>query len=816
CASRVIASPARSGGFRWSWTFLPMVLFIGLAVLQVVSLPTPVADVLSSNSGELRTERLADLQALPVTDVEPATVEARVEGAPLSLSPLASQRQIRVLIMIVLAFVAAFQVVGESGRTRLLLMGMALVGTLVAGWCLYQRLTGELAVPTLAGFTSHGHRYSGPFLNHSHFGQFVNVCLGAGIGLLLMLLAKGRSSSGRERRSLGPSAQIRRFVDRALHSTSGRKLQFVSGALIVMIIAVPVSLTRGGTLGMAAGLVAAFVVQSLAAKRRDDEAVRSRVFLLGSATALLAFIGLLAAGIEVVLDRLGTLAGGEAIEQAAGIRWLLWRDALAAWQSFPIVGTGIGTFGDVYPHFRGNDVGGGTATHAENAFVQLLFETGIAGVVLAVAFLAIVVREVIAATRQRAPTSTRAAAGVAMGVTAILVGSISDFGQYVPAIAVATALLFAVGIGWRERVIDGQIGRAVAVSVGLIGLVAGGWAALDARKDAQAEAVLFDAGRSLGGSWRSTDENLIQAIAAAEQAASFRPDDPRLQYTLATVRWRAVDEQLSRLDEQVRLGDLTEDEAETIRLTLNDIGLRIAGDLHRARLNAPLDGRLPAAAGVIELRLRQPVDRIRASLAAGYESAKDDPMVAMTYARFAAATGDREAAIESALNAADRGVSRSSLVDFLLGLDAIDEAELAAGNDSNAWRKLRDLYVESDDQELLGRFVQAQNRYDQLLRQGAIAGRVGDMRALAEAEVESGRTDEAIELYQRVAVAAPRNVGWRLRLAELLEQAERPQEALSQVRLVLEYQPDSPRGKAMRDRLLEQLDARREEARRNG
>ncbi len=120
-----------------------------------------------------------------------------------------------------------------------------------------------------------------------------------------------------------------------------------------------------------------------------------------------------------------------------------------------------------------------------------------------------------------------------------------------------------------------------------------------------------------------------------------------------------------------------------------------------------------------------------------------------------------------------------------------------------------------DESDLEGqtRALAARDKADELLRAGAMSGGASEMRALAEIEYESGRLGEAIRLYERATVQVPRNVGWRFRLAELLEEASREDEALSQVRLVLQYQPDSVRGKEMRNRLLERLDAQRDEKR---
>jgi O-antigen ligase len=61
----------------------------------------------------------------------------------------------------------------------------------------------------------------------------------------------------------------------------------------------------------------------------------------------------------------------------------IWSDALALWQSAPVLGTGLATFGVAFPSFRSIEAPV-VFTHAESDWVQLLTDTGIVGLGLAI------------------------------------------------------------------------------------------------------------------------------------------------------------------------------------------------------------------------------------------------------------------------------------------------------------------------------------------------------------------------------------------------------------------------------------------------
>ncbi len=62
-------------------------------------------------------------------------------------------------------------------------------------------------------------------------------------------------------------------------------------------------------------------------------------------------------------------------------RWKIWGGTLQMVRDFPLFGSGLGTFAQVFPMYRSFHIRG-LATHAENDFLQLASEAGLLGFTL--------------------------------------------------------------------------------------------------------------------------------------------------------------------------------------------------------------------------------------------------------------------------------------------------------------------------------------------------------------------------------------------------------------------------------------------------
>ena len=107
-------------------------------------------------------------------------------------------------------------------------------------------------------------------------------------------------------------------------------------------------------------------------------AKRARQIALATGLIVLTAIWI---GSDILYGTIDRLAE-EISQPETSPRLLIWADALRLWQRFPVFGTGLGSFGAVFPLVRTLPAPV-TYTHAESDWLQLLIDTGSLGLLLA-------------------------------------------------------------------------------------------------------------------------------------------------------------------------------------------------------------------------------------------------------------------------------------------------------------------------------------------------------------------------------------------------------------------------------------------------
>jgi O-antigen ligase len=191
------------------------------------------------------------------------------------------------------------------------------------------------------------------------------------------------------------------------------------------------SRSRGGIVCTVTGLVVATV---LTPRRHGASSTRR---MLVAAGVLAALYGA-SLGLGPVVGRFAQLGGRE-----AAIRPALWRDALSMVPDFPVAGVGAGAFGSGFPAYRRRLTAQVGFAHAHEDYLQLAIETGVPGLLLALAATVGFVRVV------RAPLAGRLGAPTALlcgGIAAVLVHAAFDFPLHIPGIVFLLLLLAAAAL----------------------------------------------------------------------------------------------------------------------------------------------------------------------------------------------------------------------------------------------------------------------------------------------------------------------------------------------------------------------------------
>jgi len=275
----------------------------------------------------------------------------------LTFYPHATIHDLRLVLAAAGVFVVAFNVFRDPSQIIWLLKVIAAIGGMMAAVTLAQYLFGNGRFYWLIP-SAHYQGLSGPFVNHSNYGQFMNLSIGAALALFLVRLSE-------------PS----RRHDTSAQDPSSPEIPGPSWRLCLLPLGIALaaatvflSLTRGGVISML--LAGGFTALLLCARR----SLRGHAWVL-VAVILVGFPYVLYAGFDAVYDRLASLQN---LRDADAGRLQILKDIAVIWAKFPVLGTGLGTHSVVYPMYD-RSVIVPRAAYAENEYAQVLEETGVLG-----------------------------------------------------------------------------------------------------------------------------------------------------------------------------------------------------------------------------------------------------------------------------------------------------------------------------------------------------------------------------------------------------------------------------------------------------
>ncbi|MDD2903294.1 MAG: O-antigen ligase family protein [Syntrophales bacterium] len=275
---------------------------------------------------------------------------------PLSLNPYATMLEGLKLWPVVAIFYVLLYTINSRHQLQ------ALVGIILAT-ALFEVIYG------FAHFHNHliwgwknfytDNRLCGTFVNSNHLAAYLTMAILVGFGLVMAQwevvprLAPGLT---KERRL--------RLWSRAEH-LEPRVQQFI---LLFLLLLLTVALIFTGSRGGMLSLITGFVLMGLAIWSQRWK--KGHLFLIGI-FVLAAILYSLWLGSAPLLTRfLDTEHSG---------RYSAFKGALVLWREFPWLGTGLGTFGEIFYRLEPASLRGTFFIHTHNDWLQLLAETGLLG-----------------------------------------------------------------------------------------------------------------------------------------------------------------------------------------------------------------------------------------------------------------------------------------------------------------------------------------------------------------------------------------------------------------------------------------------------
>ena len=456
--------------------FLPLWLFIGVIVLQLLPMPPGLLRIVSPATYELYATSLSgwpeqipydepasQTRPLPQTHAAQAVrsesllpVPARFAAwRPLSLAPSLTRTDglkfvayFALLLLVVLyPFERSPQGRSDKHWYRSILLTVLVGGLLVGVLGIIQRFSwnGKILwffVPYDWGaprpdVLPHA---TGPFINHPPFANYLVLIfplavVGAWAGQFLMPL---------------------RGKERAFRLACGL-------AMVIMLLGILLSSSRGGWIGAGLGICLLFGLLFRVPANKRLAGVRLPHMSLRSAVIGCAFFALLVTFVVFALGSSGRqqldvrLARTVMEGQNFGTRLAIWRDSLDMIQDFPLFGVGLGAWPDLFPRYRRAPWSDMFIREAHNDYVELLAETGCLGFGLLAWFFWRIGKELLQRFRTVAPETVPVFAALVAALGSMAFHEFFDFSLQIP----ANAFLFSLFLGLALRLAGAGCGLAL-------------------------------------------------------------------------------------------------------------------------------------------------------------------------------------------------------------------------------------------------------------------------------------------------------------------------------------------------------------------
>jgi tetratricopeptide (TPR) repeat protein len=757
----------------WSWAYVPIALFIIVAIFQIIPLPANLVSSISQNTAATKKELLGDLP----------NSESLLKYMTLSFYPNATKHNLRLIFAVAAVFFVVVNVYRRPAQIKKLLAAIAIIGGSIALLALAQDLFGNGRIYWKIS-TGSDPAFSGTFVNHSHYGQFMNLSIGAALGLIFVRIHETFTKKKVD------AAAIFEY----LGSPSAKPTWLLLAMIILGATTIFVSLTRGGMISMfvATGFV------TLVLSSRQSMKGRSWIMAL---IALGAFICVLYVGFDAVYDRLASLRD---LRQAQSGRWQILKDISLAWTRFPIFGTGLGTHEVVYPMFDRSTVAS-LAAYAENEYAQAAEETGLIGLASLVTFGIFVCIYYIRNIKNLTMPIRSATYGLGFGILAILIHSLSDFGQHLPANAFLSAIFCALLLVLSRMkpennptIKTSELFRSSRyISIITLLCISGffGWAILGANNARLAEAhwkkALTIEQDLIKENWNANNEEYASLISNAAAAANYQSQNVKYQHWLNVYRWESISNTTDTNTGEVVISEQA-----------MDFVRRIVDELHRTRLLCPTYGATYCVVGQLEkFTLDNPkgTEYIRK----GFKLAPCDPTTCFVNGLLDIEENNIDASFDKLSRAVelDRSFFQSVADTYIYKLNRPDLAVAIAGDETGWLSYVANSIAESEEHADI--VEQAREQIVELLKKKCSGPDVTAPALASLANIfRKGQDNEAaIEHYRRALYLEYGQVQWRYALARLLAESNRVPEAIHEARICLRL---SPQFKAA-ERLIEDL-----------
>lgn len=376
---------------------VPLILFLLYVIIQIVPFPPDVLKILSPSAYSIHQNASALLGS--------------GSWMTLSINPGATLAEFFRWSTYVGFYVLTVQLLRNRDLLRKTVIIIAIFGALLSFSSILQfYLTKDMAL-----WFRHVPKNSmivGPYICHNHYAGLMEMIFPVVLALFFFYRPKVRNSS------------LAKGIIEIFSQEKANIHILIGVAALLTVTSVFVSLSRGGMLSLCLSLI---LFAYLLFKRMINK---------GNAILIIALISLTAFSIgwfgwDQIFDRFEKLKNAQGVIYESRLDF--WKDSIKIIEDFPVTGSGMGTFVDIYPSYQTVD-GDLTVSHAHNDYIELAVEAGVIGIFLSGFFVVMLFYKTYKVFLARKDAySVYIYMGSVTGIFSILIHSVTDFNFHIGA-----------------------------------------------------------------------------------------------------------------------------------------------------------------------------------------------------------------------------------------------------------------------------------------------------------------------------------------------------------------------------------------------
>ncbi len=331
--------------------FIPLVLFLGYILIQLIPLPFNVVKILSPHTYQIYQETYGVLGS--------------VNWMTLSFNKKLTVMEFYRYAAYVGIYFMTIQLLSNKERIKRSMLILTSFFLLLSIFAIIQHFTSIDAIYWVKNIPENTDVF-GPYINHNHFAGLVVMVLPITIGLFLY-----------QKPNVSYKQSIREKITDILHFPAANVHILLGISAILLTASLIISASKIAVICLCLASVICMGLLFLRGKQ-----IRKGSIILTVIVLLVLSVSWF--GWEETLARFSRITTNQVITGEE--RLAIWEDGIRMIGTFPITGVGFGNFGNVYPRFK-SFVSTKSALHAHNDYLELLIEGGIFAFLLLVWFI---------------------------------------------------------------------------------------------------------------------------------------------------------------------------------------------------------------------------------------------------------------------------------------------------------------------------------------------------------------------------------------------------------------------------------------------